>query len=159
VDEFQDSNPNQIELIGTLLDDEDVQSLTVIGDHMQSIYEFRNATPENLLNFAKRFPNVVEIGLGDNFRSQPGIVATANNILSSQEFSGTKLVAHKQSNMRPPAFRLFSDAQHETALFVRQIKDLIKRGHAPSSIAVLCRTKKELLDIEEALEDAGVPHS
>ena len=75
IDEFQDSNPNQIDIIVELKRrNKGIKSLVVVGDELQAIYGFRNATPDNLVDFAKYFPNMMDIDMTANFRSQQPII-------------------------------------------------------------------------------------
>ena len=158
IDEFQDSNPNQIELISRIVaQDDNIESLVVVGDEMQSIYGFRNATPENIINFDKLFPGCIDIKLEDNFRSQTPIIAVANNILRRESALQKAIVAHRTENGIAPATKEVPNQPDEINLFVRQAAKLIKDGHEPSSIAVLCRTKGELIKVQEAMSAAGIP--
>lgn len=158
VDEFQDSNPNQIDIISKIVyQDQKFQSLVVVGDNMQAIYGFRNASPENLVNFDKLFPNVVDIKLADNFRSNEPIVSIANNILARESAMKKAIISHRKENKLHPVMMKMEDVDREKTLFVKQVKKLIADGHKPSSIAILCRTKSELVKMQEAMAAVGIP--
>lgn len=158
IDEFQDSNPNQIELISRIVAcDKNIQSLVVVGDEMQAIYGFRNATPQNLVYFDQMFKGVVDINLEDNFRSQNPIIHMANGILERESQLKRVIIARRKETGIDPVIKEFDCADDETELFVNQAKKLIAKGHLPSSIAVLCRTKGELIKIQEAMSAAGLP--
>lgn len=158
VDEFQDSNPNQIAIIVELKRrNAGVRSLVVVGDELQAIYGFRNASPENLVTFGNYFPNMVDIDMTANFRSQAPIIQMANKIIHRTAQLGKAIEAHKKSsNVQPAVIAIQSDDQEQN-LFTRQINKLIKNGVAPSSIAILCRTRAELIKQQMQLELAGIP--
>lgn len=158
VDEFQDSNPNQIAIIVELkYANPNIKSLVVVGDELQSIYQFRNATPENLVNFSQYFPDMVDIDLTANFRSQEPIIKLANRIIEKTAKLGKVIEAHKQNTKVRPAVREIDNADQEQDLFTRQVVKLIKDGTKPSDIAILCRTRKELIKQQMLLNEAGVP--
>lgn len=158
VDEFQDSNPNQIDLISRIVkQDPNFKSLVVVGDNMQAIYGFRNASPENLVNFDQIFPNVIDIQLEDNFRSQQPIITMANRILERESAMKKAIIAHRKENGITPVLMNIESVADEIDLYVRQCQKLIRDGAQPSSIAVLCRTRGELIKIQEAMSNAGVP--
>lgn len=158
VDEFQDSNPNQIDIIVELKRrNKGVESLVVVGDELQAIYGFRNATPDNLVQFSKYFPNMVDLDMTANFRSQQPIIHLANKIIRETAKLGKVIEAHKQSSSVNPAVKEITDAEMERDLFTRQIAKFIKNGIAPSSIAVIARTRAELIKQQMKLDAAGIP--
>lgn len=156
IDEFQDSNKNQIDIIVSMSKAcKNLKSLVVVGDELQAIYGFRNATPENLIEFGSHFPDLVDIPLADNFRSETPIIKLANNIISKISTLGTNIIAHKTaSSAKPHVVSLSSD--DEIDLFVRQTKKLIGNGVEPKDIALLARNKNELYTYQAALTSAGV---
>lgn len=157
VDEFQDSNPNQIDIILRVASQApNYRSLAVVGDVMQSIYGFRNATPENLANFGDYFPNMVDISMCDNFRSFTPIIEMANHIISSQGVKDT-IKAHKLGHALAPVVKFVDSSEAERTLFVRQVQKLVKDGIEPANIAVMCRTRGELVQLRDAMVEAGIP--
>ena len=158
VDEFQDSNGNQISLILEMAKaDKNLKSIVVVGDELQAIYGFRDANPENLVNFGTYFPGMVDIPLEDNFRSQTPIIAMANRILSKEARIAKVIKAHRKEEGVEPVLMQIEKPEEERDLFVRQAKSLIRKGTAPKDIAVLCRTKSELIAVQKEMEDAGIP--
>jgi len=158
VDEFQDSNPNQISIIVELKRrNPGIKSLVVVGDELQAIYGFRNASPENLVSFGSYFPNMVDIDMTANFRSQAPIIQLANKIIHRSSQLGKAIEAHKKTSKVQPAIIAIDSEEYERSLFTRQVRKLIKGGVAPSSIAVLCRTRAELIKQQMELEKAGIP--
>lgn len=158
VDEFQDSNPNQIAIILELKKrNPGIKSLVVVGDELQAIYGFRNASPENLVTFGSYFPHMVDIDLTANFRSQAPIIQLANKIIHRTAQLGKAIEAHKKSSKVQPAIINVKNDDQELDLYTRQVKKLIRDGVAPSSIAILCRTRAELIKQQQMLDKAGVP--
>lgn len=158
IDEFQDSNPNQIAIILEMKKrNKNIRSLAVVGDELQSIYGFRNATPKNLIDFGNYFPNMVDIDLTSNFRSQKPIIDVANNIIRKTSRLGKEIRAFKNSTNVKPAILEIKDEGQEEDLYTRQVVKLIRNGTKPQDIAILCRTRAELLKIQASLEKAGIP--
>ena len=158
IDEFQDSNPVQIELILEMAKaDKNLESIVVVGDEMQAIYGFRNATPENLVNFGTYFPGMIDIPFEENFRSQSPIIAMANNILDKEARIARVIRATRKERGLDPVVMTVDDADKERDLYARQAEKLIRDGTDPKDIAILCRTKTELLSMQKALDDRGIP--
>lgn len=158
IDEFQDSNPNQIDLILSIMkQNAGVQSLAVVGDEMQAIYGFRNATPDNIINFDKYFKHVTDICLEDNFRSETPIIARANAILRKESAVNKQIKCWKKSPGLAPVVMTFSKPADEIDLYVRQVDKLLKDGVRASDIAILARTRNELIKIQEAFSEAKIP--
>jgi len=158
IDEFQDSNPVQIRLILEMARaDKNLESVVVVGDEMQAIYGFRNATPENLVNFGDFFPGMVDIPFEENFRSQSPIIAMANNILSKEARIARVIRATRKERGITPVIRDVEKVDEERSLYARQVQKLLKDGTNAKDIAILCRTKTELAGMQKALDDLGIP--
>lgn len=158
VDEFQDSNGNQIALILEMAKAaKELESIVVVGDELQAIYGFRDATPENLVNFSNYFPGMVDIPLEDNFRSQSPIIEMANRILSREARISKVIKAHRKEDGVAPVLMDIEKPDAERELYVKQTKKLLRDGMKPRDIAVLCRTKTELIAVQKEMEDAGIP--
>lgn len=159
VDEFQDSNKNQIDIIVQLVQNcKTIRSLVVVGDELQAIYGFRNATPENLVEFDQYFPNMEDISLADNFRSETPIIALANHIISQTARIPKVIQSHNSAVGLPPAIIAVQNVSDELKLFTKQIQKLItKDGMPPSDIAVLTKTRSELIKFQEEFDKAGIP--
>lgn len=158
IDEFQDSDPNQINLIMEIARaDEHLESLVVVGDELQAIYGFRNATPENLLNFGNLFPGMIDIPMEDNFRSQSPIIAMANRILAKEARIAKAIRCNRKEKGLDPVVLGIESQENEQDLYVKQIKKFLRTGTAPQDIAVLCRTKNELIALQKKLDAEGVP--
>ena len=159
VDEFQDTNKNQIDLLREMMaENQGIESLAVVGDEMQAIYGFRDASPENLIEFKRYFPNMKDFYLEENFRSQGPIITLANNILSKEAKIKKVIKAQKQSSQVQPVLMIKDDPKDEIAFYVRVVENWIKDdGLEPSSIAILGHTRSELRAYEQALTEAGIP--
>lgn len=158
VDEFQDSNGNQISLILEMAKAaKELESIVVVGDELQAIYGFRDATPENLVNFSNYFPGMVDIPLEDNFRSQSPIIEMANRILSREARIAKVIKAHRKEEGVAPVLMDIEKPDAERELYVKQTKKLLRDGVKPRDIAVLCRTKTELIAVQKEMESAGIP--
>ena len=125
--------------------------------YLSLFYGFRNATPDNLVDFAKYFPGMVDIDMTANFRSEEPIIQLANRIIQKTARLGKIIEAHKKnSSVLPAVIEVDSDDQ-ERKLYTRQIAKLIRNGTSPSTIAVLCRTRAELIKQQMDLDKAGIP--
>lgn len=158
IDEFQDSNPNQIDLIRQVMDSNpNIQSLAVVGDEMQAIYGFRDASPENLVQFNKYFPNMKDFLLEENFRSASPIIQLANRILERESRLKSVMKAQRQNSKVTPVLINKDDLKDELAFTVSVIKDWIAEGLELSSMAILGRSRSELAHYEKALNENGIP--
>lgn len=158
IDEFQDSNPNQLDIVLKVAEQApNFQSLAVVGDEMQSIYSFRNATPENLVTFNKYFPKMVDISMEDNFRSFTPIVRLANHLLDNASTLKTNIKAHKLGHGLDPVLKEIDSDEKELKLYVAQTKKLIREGTEPADICVMCRTRGELIRLRDAMAAEGIP--
>ena len=88
IDEYQDTNQTQLELIKHIVGDN--RNLMVVGDDDQSIYSWRGATPYNILDFEKTYPNAQRVLLEDNYRSTANIVEAASAVISNNTFRANK---------------------------------------------------------------------
>ncbi len=151
VDEFQDVNPLQYELLRAWRGDS--SDLFVVGDPNQAIYGWNGADPELLRRFARREPTSVVIELNDNYRSTPQVLTMATAAL---EGKAPALVPHLGDGPVPTLTAYPSDLAEAAG-----IADAIKTAHTVggkwSKQAVLVRTNAQLVPIEQALGDAGVP--
>jgi DNA helicase-2/ATP-dependent DNA helicase PcrA len=158
VDEYQDTNKLQSEFIDLLAIRH--QSVMVVGDDAQSIYSWRGANYQNILDFPKRYPNARVFRIEINYRSVPEIVALANaSILgNSKQFIKT-LRAHRNGfEIKPGLVALFDN--NEQASFVAQrILELNDEGVDLNTIAVLYRAHFQSLEVQLAMTRAGIPFS
>lgn len=169
VDEFQDTSSTQVHLLECLTagwQPDDGRTLFVVGDAMQSIYEFRKANVE-------LFQRITSQGLGDiqlqpltlysNFRSRPGLVAKINQVFSEtlgtvdsvqQGFSQASAI-RDDNQKKSLNFGCHTNDREEAEAIAQYIKTLMSRGE--SDIAVLVRNRNHLSEILPALREHQIP--
>lgn len=156
VDEYQDTNLLQFQLLKLLVNDKN--NLCVVGDDDQSIYGWRGARIENILEFEGNFPNTTVIKLTQNYRSQANILEIANALISRNQHRKEKELW--TSNDSPsPALRIQNDSdKSEASNLARQTRTWLSQGIPPSEIAVLFRTRSQARVLQEAFRLAGIPY-
>ncbi len=156
VDEYQDTNKIQSEFIDLLATHH--QSVMVVGDDAQSIYSWRGANYENILDFPKRYPNARVYRIETNYRSVPEIIALANaSILgNSKQFIKT-LRAHRNGFEIKPALVALFDNNQQASFVAQRILELREEGVDLNSMAVLYRAHFQSLEVQLALTRAGIP--
>ena len=156
VDEYQDTNDIQFKLLQKLCTAH--ENLVVVGDDDQSIYGWRGARIENILNFKDQFSNVKFIKLEQNYRSTDEILNAANELIShNKNRLGKSLTSMNGSGEKIEILR--SDEEGiEAAKIAEAIKKLLSSGVAPSQIAVLYRVNALSRALEEGLNRAKIPY-
>lgn len=157
VDEFQDTSQSQYLLIKFLASPH--KNICVVGDDDQSIYRFRGASVQNILNFKKDFSNVKIIKLEQNYRSTQNILNVSNHLISKNLFrSDKKLWTQKCSGERVFYCRL-SNEQEEAKYVARSIKDLyLKSNYEYRDFAILYRINIQSKALEDALRAESIPY-
>ena len=138
VDEFQDINQLQYEIVRMLAEPE--QNLFIVGDDDQSIYRFRGAKPEIMLNFKKDYPGAKMILLDENFRSVSTIKEAADRVIQENQNRYPKKIKCVAQGGEPVELRAFKSQEQEANYLVKCIRDSVKAGYQYSDIAVLTRT-------------------
>mgnify|MGYP000415618979 CR=1 FL=1 len=156
VDEYQDTNGLQFAWLKHMVGDN--PNLAVVGDDDQVLYSWRGARIENILQFSSHFPNTKVIKLEQNFRSHGNILHTANEMIAHNRKRLGKTLYTDAEKGRKVHVRYFINAEAEARWVVDEIKALIERGDAPTSIAVLARASRALNIIENKLTFAGIPY-
>ena len=157
VDEYQDTNYAQYLIIKKLASEH--QNISVVGDDAQSIYSFRGARIENILNFRKDYPQAKEYRLEQNYRSTQTIVNAANSLIAKNKMQLKKNCFSEQE--RGDLIELISAyTEHEEGFMVASsIMDQVRRTHEPySSFAILYRTNAQSRVMEEALRKKNMPY-
>src|SRR6202790_224960 len=156
VDEYQDTNKIQSEFIDLLATHH--QSVMVVGDDAQSIYSWRGANFENILDFPKRYPNARVYRIETNYRSVPEIVALANASIreNSKQFPKT-LHAYRDDSETKPALVALYDNNRQGLYVAQRVLELRDQGVDLNSIAVLYRAHFQSLEVQLALTRAGIP--
>lgn len=153
VDEYQDTNTAQFKLIYLLASKH--RNLCVVGDDDQSIYKFRGANIENILNFEKAFPGARVIKLEQNYRSTQNILHAANEVIKHNRGRKDKTLWTANDEGELVRFRQFETANEEADAIIRDIKD---GGYAYENCAVLYRTNAQSRLLEERCIAHNIPY-
>ncbi|ECW7655022.1 AAA family ATPase [Campylobacter coli] len=156
VDEYQDTNALQYKILKNLCCVH--ENICVVGDDDQSIYSWRGAKIENILNFQSEFSNVKLVKLEQNYRSVGMILKAANNLIShNKKRLGKTLLCTKDEGEDIQI--LNSDNEKiESALVTKKIKELLNAGVYAGEIAVLFRINALSRSIEEAFMKEKIPY-
>lgn len=154
VDEYQDTSTIQHELLKQMAIDHNGQisakSLCIVGDEDQSIYSWRGATIENIVNFKKDFPDTSVIKIEQNYRSVQQILDVANNVIANNEKRNPKnLWSDKKAKNR--AIQILCGSEYQEGDLIAQAVKTASKNKSVKSIAVLYRTHYQSRTIEEAL--------
>lgn len=158
VDEYQDTNVSQVNVLKLLKTYKDNQSLCIVGDQAQAIYSFNNTTPDNIINFHNEFDNVQDINMIENFRSTPQIVNLANELNNLNQYKNDEDAISRCNNGQLPMLYKFDTSKNECEEIAKLIQDKIDEEIPIHEISVIARTKKELLLLQEVLNDKGIPN-
>ncbi len=157
VDEYQDTNTAQFTLLSLLASR--YQNLCVVGDDDQSIYKFRGANIQNILNFEKIFPATKVIRLEQNYRSTKNILSAANEVIKNNSMRKEKALWTKAEEGEPISYGRY-DNEHEEALGIASdIKKIVRsENKSYSDFAILYRTNAQSRVFEEKLVYEGIPY-
>ncbi|MCL4111885.1 UNVERIFIED_CONTAM: hypothetical protein GTU68_063537 [Idotea baltica] len=160
VDEFQDTNYLQYAILKKLVKyPGSPENVCVVGDDAQSIYAFRGATIDNILNFQKEFPNLSTFKLEQNYRSTQCIVQAANEVIQQNKNQIQKKIwTDKEDAAKIKLIKTVSDTEEG-----RRVSDTIieykSRYHIPNrEIAILYRTNAQSRVFEEHLRRNNIPY-
>ena len=156
VDEYQDTNRIQFEILKRLSSCHN--NILAVGDDAQSIYSFRAADINNLLDFPKNFENAKIFKLQLNYRSSPQILGLANEIIKNNVKQFPKeLRAAKKDNKLPVVVKA-KDVYQQAQFVSQRIIELNREGIPLSHIAVLFRSRFQSLELEVELLKRNVPY-
>lgn len=155
VDEYQDTNHLQAEVVRGLCRLK--QNIMVVGDDAQSIYSFRGATFENIMNFPKIFPNTKIITLEENYRSTPEILNFTNKIYEAAINKYEKVLYTRKQSGELPVILAAINSNLQSKFIVDKVLDLREQGVPLSDIAVLFRSSFFSFDLEIELTKANIP--
>lgn len=155
IDEFQDINRVQYEVIRLLAKPQD--NLFIVGDDDQSIYRFRGARPEIMLNFEKDYPEAKKIILDTNYRSTPEIVAAAGKLIRNNKKRFEKQIRAERKNGSKPVILPFDNVYKECNYILEEIEQLIAKGLTYQDMAVLYRTNTNPRTLLEKLMEHNIP--
>ena len=162
VDEFQDTNPVQFEIVRRLTAEH--RNLVVVGDDDQSIYRFRGAHLQNILQFRERYPDTREIVLRRNYRSTREILAVSRRVIQMNRerletrYGIVKALTTEETGP-PPRWREFPAEAEEAEWVAREVAAAVQGGTRRwRDFAILVRTNKQAEPFLRALDLQGVPY-
>ena len=158
VDEYQDTNHAQYTLVNLLADR--FKNLCVVGDADQSIYGWRGANMQNILDFEKDYPDAAVILLEQNYRSTQTILNAANQVIKNNRNRPDKnLWTENRAGEKITYYR--GDSERDEARFIvsEMQKQIANKGRKFGDFAVLYRTNAQSRVIEEMLLKANVPYT
>lgn len=156
VDEYQDTNSIQSALVDCL--SRKHGSVMVVGDDAQSIYSWRGANFENILQFPKRFPDAKVFKIETNYRSVPEVLEVANAaILGNAKQFPKNLTAVRSSHPVKPALVPLSTNNQQAAFIAQRILELHEEGTELNEIAVLYRAHFHSMEVQLELTRRGIP--
>ncbi len=132
-------------------------NLFIVGDDDQSIYRFRGAKPQIMLNFEKDYPNAERVVLDTNYRSTQSIVQGANKVIQNNKERFPKKIRAEQGEGFAILNHHFKNQKEEIDCVIEKIQIYAGRGGAYSDIAVLFRTNTQPRQLVEQLISAGIP--
>lgn len=161
VDEYQDTNPLQEAWLDLLAPPDQHRDLTCVGDDDQSIYAFRAANVENILDFGVKRADATIIRLEQNFRSSSDILDHANKIISNNvaRHGKTLFTTRREDSCVTiiTAPKGIADDEAECGAIVAKIQGLLAATVPPAEIAVISRTAMTLHKFQYKLATAGIP--
>lgn len=157
IDEYQDTNHAQLVL--SMLLSEVHGNIMVVGDEDQSIYKFRGATIENILNFDKKFDRTKVIKLEQNYRSTKTILNAANAVIGNNTSRLGKMLWTDSGDGAPISVHKLSDQNEEAREIVSVVtKERSENGLDYKDFAVLYRMNAQARSIEQAFAKSGIPY-
>ncbi|TCC89331.1 ATP-dependent DNA helicase [Pedobacter frigiditerrae] len=157
VDEYQDTNFSQYTIVKKLAAAN--QNICVVGDDAQSIYAFRGANIQNILNFERDYPDLKVYKLEQNYRSTQNIVEVANSIIANNKNQLEKNVfSDNEKGDRIKVSRAFSDNEEGKLVAEAIVQDRLNAGISYKDFAILYRTNAQSRSMEEALRKLNVPY-
>lgn len=157
VDEYQDTNHSQYLIVRALSDR--FQNICVVGDDAQSIYAFRGANINNILNFQKDYDDVKMFRLEQNYRSTKNIVNAANSIIEKNQTKLEKVVwTANDEGAKIKVNRLMTDGDEGRFVASSIFENKMEHQLMNSDFAILYRTNAQSRAMEDALRKRGIPY-
>lgn len=158
VDEYQDTNDAQYKLVNMLA--KNFRNLCVVGDADQSIYGWRGANMENILNFEKDYPDAKTVLLNQNYRSTQTILDAANGVIKNNTIRREKDLWTDNGDGEKISYYRGQSENDESHFVVSKIQEGIKDDHKNyNDFAILYRTNAQSRVIEETFLKANVPYT
>lgn len=157
VDEYQDTNHSQYLIVRALSDR--FQNICVVGDDAQSIYAFRGANINNILNFQKDYDNVQTYRLEQNYRSTKNIVEAANSIIDKNKTKLDKVVwTANDDGSKIKVHRSITDAEEGRFVAGQIWEEKMRQQMKNGDFAILYRTNAQSRAMEDALRKRDIPY-
>lgn len=157
VDEYQDTNHSQYLIVRALSDR--YQNICVVGDDAQSIYAFRGANINNILNFQKDYDNVKTYRLEQNYRSTKNIVEAANSVIDKNKTKLDKVVwTANDYGAKVKVHRSVTDAEEGRFVASEIFEHKMRNQMMNSQFAILYRTNAQSRAMEDALRKRDIPY-
>jgi DNA helicase-2/ATP-dependent DNA helicase PcrA len=157
VDEYQDTNKIQADFIDLLAAEH--QNVMVVGDDAQSIYSWRGANFQNILEFPRRYPKAQVFKIELNYRSVPEILEVANAAIAQNVRQFRKnLSAVRLTNEFKPAVVALNDGNEQAQFVAQRILELRDEGVDLNEIAVLYRAHYHAVELQLELSRRGIPY-
>lgn len=156
IDEYQDTNGAQYQMTKLLAQQH--RNICVVGDDWQSIYSWRGANFQNILNFEKDYPEAAIIKLEQNYRSTKTILDAAHSVISKNEVRSDKQLWTDNEHGAKVVLRQAFNELHEGELIIRDIDEARRSGKNFRDCAVLYRTNAQSRALEEAFLRARMPY-
>ena len=157
VDEFQDTNVSQYLIVKKLSDIS--QNLCVVGDDAQSIYAFRGASIDNILNLGKDYPTMTTIKLEQNYRSTQNIVEAANSIIAKNKNQLQKTVfTENEEGSLIELVKASSDNEEGRLISTHIFESKMNLGLRNTDFAILYRTNAQSRTFEESLRKLNIKY-
>lgn len=158
VDEYQDTNDAQYTLVNLLAKEH--HNLCVVGDSDQSIYGWRGANIENIMNFEKDYPDAHVTMLEQNYRSTKTILDAANEVIQNNEYRKDKNLWTQNDQGDQISYYRGQSENDEARFVVAQIQQLMhEQQYHYGDFAILYRTNAQSRVMEETLVKANVPYT
>src|SRR5215475_9970628 len=158
IDEYQDTNPAQYEIIKLL--GAQHENVCVVGDDAQSIYSFRGATIQNILQFQKDYDDVKVIKLEQNYRSTQSILNIANEVIKNNKGQIPKVLWTENSEGEKIKLVRTNTDNDEGKFVADSIQEQKLRNHYSNrDFAILYRTNAQSRAFEESLRRMGIPYT
>ena len=157
VDEYQDTNHVQMSIVMQLCQEK--QRVCAVGDDSQSIYSFRGANIDNILNFQRQFQGTRLFKLEQNYRSTQTIVEAANSLIKHNRNQIPKDVFSENAKGEKIQYKPAYSDKEEAAIVAKDVKRIRREdGCQYSDFAILYRTNSQSRSFEEEFRKQGIPY-
>lgn len=157
VDEYQDTNEAQYTLVNMLA--KKYRNLCVVGDADQSIYGWRGANMDNIMNFEHDYPDAKTVMLEQNYRSTKTILEAANGVINNNQYRKPKELWTENNEGQPITYYRGQSERDEALFVITKIQEEMQKNQRKfGDFAVLYRTNAQSRSIEEAFVKANMPY-